>query len=335
MEPVSQRYSSGDGEPEKRSGARWLLWGCLGCFGLMGLAVAVLAVLVVVPFTVDRPAPEPVHRQATPELPPPPEPVAVPPDSPSPGSVTLPEVPPDEALVVDLDLGMGTFVIEPAAAGEPLQVEADYDEANFELEEGFDAEINTYRVRFGARGGSVFRWFGDTDASDNRVTVRLPADRPLNLDLDIGVGESTIDLGGLWLIGLELDTGPGEHRLDFSRPLRAPLEALEVDGSVGEVVLANLGNASPARLKVNQGIGDMTVDLHGAWQRDARVSVDLGIGECRVRVPEDVRVDLERSGVGLGETQLRGLSRREPPPEGAPTLTLELTGGIGEMRVDS
>jgi hypothetical protein len=64
------------------------------------------------------------------------------------------------------------------------------------------------------------------------------------------------------------------------------------------------------------------------------VEVSCGVGECRVRLPGDeVRVDLERASLTLGEQNIQGLDRRASPPAGAPVLTLSVSGTLGEMTI--
>jgi len=314
----------------ERREMKWLRRGCLGCLAFVGLGVLVLALLLLLPLVL-QPDPEPVNEAFIPELPPPP----VPPDWPSsPEGVTLrPDAYPgaDEALRLQLDLSAGSFRVEPGAAGEPLRVEADYDAARFNLDQAYDSESNTYRVSFALKGGWLGFFRGSVEGA-NQIRIIVPPDRPVALVGEIGVGESRFELGGLWVTDVNLDLGVGEHRLLIREPLRAPLKRIAVDGSVGEIDLQGLGNASPAKVEIDQGIGEMSVDLRGAWQRDATVDLDLGIGEVRVRVPKDVAVKVDRASVGLGEAGVH--HRRTTPPEGAPTLTLRLSGGIGEIRVD-
>lgn len=323
----------------KGDGVKWLQRGCFGCLGLLTLGTVVIGVLLVLPLMVDQPEPEPVSREWTPPLPPTP-PAPVPPDGPAPGdsggpeSVVLPdEPPPGEGLRVDLDLSTGSFVLLPGEPGQPLRVEADYDAGSFELEEGYDEASNTYRIRFGTQRGWL-SFLGRTVEGDNEVRIYLPPDQPLALTGEIGIGETDIEIGGLWITSVDLDLGVGDHTLSVDRPTLHPVSEVRIDASVGEVVLRNLGNASPARVRLDQGIGEMRADLRGAWRRDSEIQVEVGIGDCRVRVPDDVEIKVVRSGVNIGESHLRGLRRETPPPPGAPVLTLRLDTDIGSLRVD-
>jgi hypothetical protein len=103
---------------------------------------------------------------------------------------------------------------------------------------------------------------------------------------------------------------------------------------MGELSLTGVGNASPERVELSHRIGSLTVDLRGAWKRDARIDVQCGLGECAVRVPRDVELDLAHASVMLGEESLPRPAEIRPPAEGRPTLHLSVANRIGEVRVE-
>ena len=259
-----------------------------------------------------------------------------------PGSIELPQTPSPEALAeagvasgrVMVDLSAGEFRIRPGEPGESLRVEADFDGASFELEEELVAEDDgtwSYRVRFGARGG----WLGMLRGKEvnNNVTLVLPRGRPITLVGEVGLGESEIDLGGLWLEHLDLDLGAGEHLVEFSEPTLAPVPEMRIEGSAGELKLRQVGNASPATLRVEQSFGASRIDLGGAWRQDADVDVRFGFGECRIRQGDTARLTIESARVSAGERRI-SLADEDSLPEDAPLLTLEVSGTAGELRID-
>lgn len=312
--------------------------GCLGCLGL-GLVLAVLGfVFFALPNLGPGPDPEPVQRQA-----------AVPMnvlagggrEVPDLGAVEAPATP-AEALPVepgpatgewtlDLDLAMGNFVLEPAPAGEGLSVEADYDEARFLFEHEIDEAERRVRIRFGNRGATRL-WFGKNEAK-NRVIIRLPREVPLRLTGDLKVGQTRAELGGLHMADINLDFGVGDHALRFSEPTTGSLGRVSLRNGVGELTVRELGNASPGRVSVNQDLGELLLDLSGAWRGDATVAARVSLGECVVRVPDTVGLDVRRANVSLGSVI------RPDPDDGAelaadaPRLTLDLRGSLGELIV--
>ncbi len=237
-----------------------------------------------------------------------------------------------EPLHLELHLAKGRFVIEPGRAGEAVRVEADYDAAHFELDEHYDAAARRYVVRFDSRGG----WLGlvgNTDGSHNEVHITIPPDLPLLLEGKVAVGQSRIELGGLAVREVDLDLGVGEHSISFERPLPAPMERLDLSGSVGQLQVDGVGNASPLRVRVSSSIGSLGLDLNGSWLRDSEIDVRCGLGDCHVTTPHDVNVEVERASVAIGEVTRSPRGDSETVRPGAPTLRLRASAKMGEVKV--
>lgn len=168
---------------------------------------------------------------------------------------------------------------------------------------------------------------------NNRIELTIPRDHPVDIVGKIGMGESEIDLGGLWVGDVDLELGTGEHFVEFSDPLPFPMGSFRVDSSFGEVEVRKLGEGSPRTVNVEHGIGELFIDLQGSWSRDAEIDVDFGIGESRLWLPEDVRLDIESASIAIGDARV---DRPAPAdlPEDAPTLTLSMTGSIGEVSIE-
>jgi len=310
--------------------------GCLGCLGVTAVVLLVLAFLFVLGAITGggETRIEPIDRSQV--LPQSSRPVVAEPAPPEPGAMVRlidHEIEVAEPGRIILDLNRGEFEIRSGAPGEPIRLEGEYDAGHFELEESYESYGETgwiYRVNFDQRGVGL-RPFIQRDGQGNRVRLILPRDAPIVLEGRVGVGQSTLELGGLWILGVDLDVSVGEHNLSFDEPLAIPMGRFRVDGSVGVLEIDQLGNASPREVWIKHSIGETGVDLRGAWRRDAEVDIVCGIGECDVRVPKDVKIDLRRAGVMIGESS--GPGRRTEPEPGAPTLKLSVSGSIGEVRV--
>lgn len=299
--------------------------GCLGCFGLLAILGLVGVFLLVAPFLVDRPEPDPVEVRLAPELPA----VAGDPESAALGAVEMPQGTRPETWTLRLDLTMGRFFVEPAPAGSPLEVEAEFDQASFELEERVDEAGRTYELSFGPTA-SIWRFIGRDSGHRNRIVLRIPVDRPFALVGELGIGETRADLSGLWLTEVDLGVGIGDHHFELSEPTREPLERFALESSVGELSVRGLGYASPARVVMDQGVGEMLVDLTGPWSRDAVLDLEAGVGELNVRIPRTVGVDVSDSDVGMGKMDWGGVAEEDVPAD-APKLTIRAQGGLGEV----
>ncbi len=315
--------------------------GMFGCLGCLVLVVGVGFVIAAVGLALGVPDPEYVHRDLARELPAgailaaPGGPEALQPSELGPGRELSPGARSPRARPgrLVLDLSIGEFVVEPGRPGEPFRIEADFDHQSYELDERLEQEGDgwVYRVEFGSSIGWNRRMFR-VENIQNKIKLIVPPDVPFTLEGRIGIGESRLELGGLRVTGVDLKTGLGDHAVSFAEPLAAPMESFRLRGATGELSVSGLGNASPAEAWIHQSVGEFTLDLDGAWKRDARVRANLRIGEFRVGAPgEGIGVELERSRLTLGERNLGALARRDGLPEGAPTLRVSLSGFVGEM----
>ncbi|HEX9734055.1 MAG TPA: hypothetical protein VGG06_18950 [Thermoanaerobaculia bacterium] len=317
-------------------------FGCFGCLALFALAVGLLVLIGVVQATMEDQEPDPEQSQASHPLPPPPV------RPPQPDQVEMPEIaplppgveaPPAAAAgTVVLDLRMGEFTIRPGPPGEPIRIEADYDANVFNLTESFNESEDgtwTYDVSFGARGGWLGLLFrGGGSSNRNQVDVIIPRGHPVSIVGKIGMGESEIDLGGLWVENVDLEMSAGDHFLEFREPTPVPMEDFRLDGSMGNLEVRGLGEASPRTVTVDHGMGELLVDLAGPWRRDATVDVGFSMGECRLWLPKTARVEISRASVGMGEKYVDHHDESGLPAD-APLLTLNVRGSMGELRVEN
>jgi hypothetical protein len=295
---------------------------CFGCLIVAGVGLGLILVLALI--TVVRGTPDIVREQGeTTHL--------IPNVDPDTGSTTESLVlDPDQVGHIILDVSILSFTVVAAPAGTPLRLDARYDSGKYELEESMQSKGElgwTYRLSFDRRSMFDFR-----HSPDNRLELHLPAGTPLVIEGRIGTGESSLDLGGLWIENVDLDVGIGEHKIDFSEPLSSPMSSFKVSGSIGETKIYNLGNASPAEIRIGHSIGEIHVGLDGAWQNDSDVTVRSSIGALHIGLPpEDFALEFRGARVGLGEVDARRARERAVPPEGAPRIRLQASHKLGEV----
>lgn len=277
------------------TGQTLLKWGCLGCGGLTLLVVLVVAVFSYMGWSQARSS----HAAETDmeiELPAPAAPAAPEPsDGSEPGTGVAVGLPTGAGAdgIVELDLTGGEFVIRAAEPGDPLRVEGRFDENGYELvREVDDGAPWRASIRFGpTRGGlinSLAKLFG---AETPRIVVLLPRDARLTLDVTMSNGAlERFDLAGLDIESVDVTARRGALILDVSEPLATPAESLVVDVAMGAGVLQNVGNASPAEVRVEGRMGGFKVDLTGAWRRDAEIRLESSMSGMEVDVPADVGI---------------------------------------------
>jgi hypothetical protein len=232
------------------------------------------------------------------------------------------------AGTIILDLQHSTFRIRPAAQGEPLRVEAEFDTTSYGLTESFDAGVDgtgwTYEVSFERTAGSYLLTTLKELVSGSRpkVKIYLPTDLPFDLELDVAQGGAEVELGGLWLTSADIEFLQGGGAVEISDPMVAPVEYFGIGFTQGGGAIEGIANASPSRLDVGFNMGGGYVDLYGAWLGDSEITIDQTMGGATVRLPRDVIIR------GLGRSGLRPPLETEIAP---PVLTITASSSMGEI----
>lgn len=318
--------------------------GCIGCLTVIGLVVGMVFLFGAVQLTTDWGDPTPQTTESVQDLPTPP---SLPELTEFPGTETpntaLAPLPSDLGPAPSvaggrlvIDLAVGEFSIEPGPENQPIRVEADYDSNAFSMEESYTEREDgawVYEVTSKLKGGWIGAMMrGGVRDGDHRVKIIVPRGQPLEIVGKVGMGESEIDLGGLWVQAVDLELSTGDHFLEFSEPTPFPVERLVLEASMGALEVRDVGNASPLVVKVDHSMGELLVDLEGPWRNDSEITVGFGMGECKLWLPQDVKVDVARASVSMGERDL-DIATGDDLPADAMTLTLDLRGSMGELSV--
>ena len=239
-----------------------------------------------------------------------------------------------------IDLQEGEFTIKPGEAGTDVHIEGDYAPGWYELTETQDTDPATGASRATVRFRSkvpgwarIFGGFGAPDPGRPKLTVTIPRNAPFDLSLQMNMGRSEVDLGGLTLGEVTVNATMGEHRIDFREPVAQAVRELRFNTSMGNVIIENLGNARAQSINASGSMGNVTANLGGAWPpgEEADVRFEQSMGELTVRVPSNIRVDADvRSS--QGETNRTPVIKQPDDPK-APSLRLRVTTSMGEARV--
>jgi len=243
-------------------------------------------------------------------------------------------------LRVRLELHEGSFTIRPGQPGTDIHVQGRYAPGLFELTESHSdgPSARETRVRFKSKITGWQRFFANIGSNDNdrpELTVTLPRGIPIDLTLDLTMGKSEIDLGGLTLSEVDLNASMGEHRIDFREPVVETMRELRLNTSMGNVVFEHLGNARAETISGHGSMGNVTANLAGAWAPGSSTDLrfEQSMGDLTVRVPSNVKVDADvRNNQGDQERQQQP-TLKQPDDPNAPTLRLRVNSSMGNARV--
>jgi hypothetical protein len=237
------------------------------------------------------------------------------------------------SVEVEILFGAGELEIE---AGDPTQLFSGHFRYNVEQwapKVSYENDILDIE-----QGGTKEDWGIPTGRTRNQWELEFSPQIPLSMKLDLGAGDGELDFTGLQVMDLDLDTGAGDFEVRFDEPNRAEMESLTLDTGASKLEVRGIGNASPEQVRIQGGVGDITLDFTGAWARSADVYVTAGVGSLTLRLPDNVGVQVETKG-GLTNLDAPDLQRvgdtyvNDAFGEAAIELHVQVTTGIGNIKL--
>jgi hypothetical protein len=308
----------------------------VGCLSIIGVIVGGVVIAALYARATIRNLGDPTPQSVERRIALPPGPVAEPVKGQKASSTAARTVP----LRVRLELQEGTFTIRPGEPGTDITVQGRYAPGLFELTESHSdgPSAREARVRFKSKISGWQRFFANIGSNGNNgpeLTVTLPRGTPIDLTLQLTMGKSEIDLGGLTLGEVDLNASMGEHKIDFREPVVEAMRELRLNTSMGNVVFDHLGNARAETISGHGSMGNVTANLAGAWAPGSSTDLrfEQSMGDLTVRVPSNVKVDVDvRNNQGDQERQQQP-TLKQPDDPNAPTLRLRVNSSMGNARV--
>ncbi|MCY6355898.1 toast rack family protein [Clostridium sp. ZS2-4] len=190
---------------------------------------------------------------------------------------------------VDINMGVGELEIKESTdkmmSGEFVYTipewkpEVDYsvngEEGKLKVTQPSNRDINM--------GNNEYRW-----------NLALNKEVPLNMDIELGVGESNIDLSKLNINNLDIETGVGETTVDLAGNYKNDVN-VNIEGGVGEVEVylpKNIG----VKVEAKKGLGEIKAngfkvenhiyvnDSYGKTKNNIKVYVETGVGEVELKL---------------------------------------------------
>lgn len=249
------------------------------------------------------------------------------------------DLPPDTAgkkpVKVLLESSMANVQI--LAGDEPgkIQVDSEYDQANYVLTTDITEADNhvTYHIRFRSKRPFLTMLFsGKIEDTRNRLTVYLPRDLYLGLEMRSKMGEAEVDLTGVQVQFASLDQSMGVMRLAAMKPNPIPMEYLNLSLSAGEMRVEDLQNFRFASLTFDGSMGEVQFSSTGDLIDSASAIVDMSMGEVRMYVPPNAQLKTDVSVSAGNYEGPRGSSSSEVGPD-APTFSIKGSISMGELVV--
>lgn len=194
---------------------------------------------------------------------------------------------PVRAVDVSINMASGTLQVNSGACA---LVHTDLE---------YDAERSDTRVRYSvreARGELVIEErrarHGGRDRPETRWDLCFGTETPLHVRVELGAGNSALNVAALDLRSLELEFGAGNAELDLRGDYRTDLH-VDIDGGTGNVTV-HVPRGAGVRVRADKGVGNITAAglrrveggyvnaAYGGAARTIELSIDVGVGNINV-----------------------------------------------------
>ena len=191
---------------------------------------------------------------------------------------------------IKVEYAAGRFTMRPTSDPVLYSMQLRYDEDRARPVHRYDADWRS--ATLGLETESVrLRNLKHRDFGEMQVAFSSAV--PLDLELKLGATEARIDLGGLTVNRLRVETGAADAVLDFSSPNRTRMRRLDVHLGAAGFSVRNLGNANASAIHVGGGVGDIKLDFGDTIREDVGVDAEVAIGHLALRIPSNVGVRVE------------------------------------------
>ena len=189
---------------------------------------------------------------------------------------------PEGARSVRAHLIMGAGELKVGGAADAL-MEADFSYNVADWKPEIDYEVSGEKGDLTVEQGS-----GDDGrlggGARNEWDLRFSDDVPTDLVVEMGAGESDLDLDSLTLRGLDLQMGAGETTVDLTGDYDQDFDAT-IEGGVGEATVL-VPSEVGVRVRAEGGLGKINAE---GFQREGEAYVNDAYGDSDVSLNVDVR----------------------------------------------
>ena len=195
-----------------------------------------------------------------------------------------------QSVVADLRMGAGELNV---TGGSDAMMEADfsYNVAEWEPEVSYDVSGDTGELIVEQGSGEGVPVGGD---ARNEWELLFNDEVPIDLHVEMGAGESDLDLDSLTLTGLNLEMGAGKTTVDLTGDYSQDIDA-SIQGGVGEATVL-LPSEVGVRARAEGGLGKINAeglqregesyenDAYGNSDVTLEVDVQGGVGQINLEV---------------------------------------------------
>jgi hypothetical protein len=191
-------------------------------------------------------------------------------------------VQPEDAKSVRAHLMMGAGELKVGGAADALmEGDLSYNVADWKPQIDYEVSGEKGDLTVEQGNGDDGRLGG---GARNEWDLRFNDDVPTDLVVEMGAGESDLDLDSLTLTGLDLEVGAGETTVDLTGDYARDFDA-SIEGGVGEATVL-VPSEVGVRVRAEGGLGKINAE---GFQREGEAYVNDAYGDSDVSLNVDVQ----------------------------------------------
>jgi hypothetical protein len=208
---------------------------------------------------------------------------------------TVEDAPACENIRLHLKANSGNCFIKPSQNPEILNVFSNQDEASFSHDfrkeiKGHTCEVSLNLEEAQSAGIShsisANLWGSDKEDNDRIWKMYLSEAKPYVLELNYGVGNANIDLSGLSIKKLKINTGSANVNVGYSSmENQVDMDTFYVKVDLGSVNVRNLNLSRTRYMLADVGFGSMQLDFSDRPLVSNTIKGSVGAGNLTILLP--------------------------------------------------
>lgn len=247
-----------------------------------------------------------------------------------------------DELQVDIEIGIADLTIGQAKENNLLEADIRYNVRRGEPKISFrkSGKVGYLTIESGDKRKDCDE---DRDKmSDENWELLFTPKVPTRFDIEIGLVDSEIDLSGLKVIGFEISGGLSDINLVFNEPNKEEIDEMSIEIGLGEFTGRKLANANFHQLKLENGLGEVSLDLSGEWRiPEVELNLEVGLGSARVEIPEAIGIEVYKGDNFLSSVDLdrsiqkvrKGVYRTPNWDDAKCRVSIDAEVGLGSIKV--
>ena len=193
-------------------------------------------------------------------------------------------------LTATIEFAGGTLQVGAGPSASLYAMQLAYDGERFQPVSQWDEGKHAVTLGLTSREQGEMGVGGSTQNQIAKIQFSPQAD--LDLSMAIGAAKSVIDLGGLRLSSLVVETGASQTEVRFSKRNAMRCTTAAFRAGVAELSVLGLGNSQCDRVTFEGGMGSVLLDYAGAWSGDAELEATVAVGGLTIRIPRSIGVTI-------------------------------------------